>query len=58
LRIEFRDPAPFAVLRRIDRWLWHRRRPPALSTPQSTIAAPQTTTPAPSSVTTVDHAAG
>ncbi len=26
LRIEFRDPAPFAVLRRIDRWLWHRRQ--------------------------------
>ncbi|BBX75767.1 FAD-dependent oxidoreductase [Mycobacterium shinjukuense] len=29
LRIDFRDPAPFAVLRRLDRWWWHRRRTPA-----------------------------
>ena len=27
LRMDLRDPAPFAVLRRVDRWIWHRRRP-------------------------------
>ncbi|ORV72777.1 FAD-dependent oxidoreductase [Mycobacterium gastri] len=25
-KIRFRDPIPFAVLRRVDRWLWNRRR--------------------------------
>ncbi|MCV7340301.1 putative oxidoreductase [Mycobacterium haemophilum DSM 44634] len=25
LHIDFRDPAPFALLRRIDRWWWNRR---------------------------------
>lgn len=28
LQIEFTDPVPFAVLRRLDRWFWNRRRPP------------------------------
>lgn len=27
LQLDLRDPAPFAVLRRVDRWLWKRRRP-------------------------------
>jgi uncharacterized protein with NAD-binding domain and iron-sulfur cluster len=26
LTIDFRDPFPFAVLRRVDRWIWNRRR--------------------------------
>lgn len=28
LQIDFCDPVPFAVLRRVDRRLWNRRRPP------------------------------
>ncbi|WP_420873528.1 FAD-dependent oxidoreductase [Mycobacterium riyadhense] len=32
LRIDFRDPAPFAVLRRVDRWFWRRSQPPDRST--------------------------
>lgn len=28
LQIDFTDPVPFAVLRRVDRWFWNRRRPP------------------------------
>jgi len=27
LQINFTDPVPFAVLRRVDRWFWNRRRP-------------------------------
>ncbi|BBX99238.1 hydroxysqualene dehydroxylase [Mycobacterium lacus] len=29
LRIHFQDLVPFSVLRRVDRWLWSRRRPKA-----------------------------
>lgn len=28
LKINFSDPAPFAVLRRVDRWFWNRRHKP------------------------------
>jgi len=38
LEIDFRDPVPFAVLRRVDRWLWNRRSRP---TAVPTAAAPQ-----------------
>lgn len=30
VQIDFRDTAPFAVLRRLDQWLWNRRRPSVL----------------------------
>ncbi|WP_204080232.1 hydroxysqualene dehydroxylase [Mycobacterium riyadhense] len=39
LRIDFRDPAPFAVLRRLDRWIWSRRRPPASQGSGADLAA-------------------
>lgn len=54
LRIDFRDPAPFAVLRRVDRWFWSRRRRPP---DRSTFATPPTAMPAPSHLTDVDRSA-
>ncbi|GAB7146160.1 FAD-dependent oxidoreductase [Mycobacterium riyadhense] len=52
LQIDFRDPEPFAVLRRVDRWFWSRRQhqPPADLEFTMTVDTPSTENPAPAPV--------